>query len=383
MLFLLMLALSFSIPSVCSNTYKVVCYHGNWAAYRSGDGKFSISNIDPYLCTHIVYAFVGLNSNFTINILDPWQGVDLAGFTNFNNLRTKNSKLKTLIAIGGWNEGSERYSAMVSSASNRKTFIQSAINFIQKYDFNGFDLDWEYPSQRGGGSADIANFVSLLREMRTEFNIYGYLLSAAVAAPASSVDTSYNVPALSTYLDFINVMTYDLHGPWDSVTGQNAPLYPASSDVTAFQKSLNVDACISGWIERGASPSKIVMGVATYGRSYTLQNSGNTNIGAPTTGGGAAGKYSGESGYLGYNEICEYVNAGWTVVWDDQQKVPYAYKGNQWIGYDNPKSIAIKVAYAKARGLGGVMVWSLETDDFNGKCGSVNPILNQIKTSFN
>nr|XP_022901760.1 acidic mammalian chitinase-like [Onthophagus taurus] len=382
MLFLLILALTGSITSVYSKTDKLVCYYANWAAYRNGDGKFEIKNIDPNLCTHLIYAFVGLNDDSTIKILDSWQGVDLAGFKNFNNLRNKNSKLKTLIAIGGASEGSAKYSAMVSSASNRKKFIQSAVKFIQKYKFNGFDLDWEYPAQNGGKPSDKANFVFLLKEMRKEFDNHGYLLSAAVAASSSSVDLSYNVPALSKYLDFINVMAYDLHGSWESVTGQNAPLYPSSSDVTDFQKSLTVDASISGWIQKGASPSKLIMGIGTYGRTFTLQNSANTKVGAPTTGAGTAGKYTGEAGFLGYNEICENEKAGWTVVWDNKQKVPYAYKGNQWVGYDNPRSVALKVAYAKKRGLGGIMVWTLDTDDFHGKCGKVHPILNQIKTSL-
>ncbi|XP_022901759.2 acidic mammalian chitinase-like [Onthophagus taurus] len=382
MLFLVLLALTGSIASVYSKTDRIVCYYESWAGYRNGDGKFEIKNIDPNLCTHLIYAFAGLNDDSTIKILDNWAALDLGGFKNFNDLRNKNSKLKTLIAVGGASEGSAKYSAMVSSASKRKTFIQSAVKFIQEYNFDGLDLDWEYPAQNGGKPADKEKFVSLLKEMRKEFDKNGYLLSAAVAAWAESVDTSYNVPALSQYLDFINVMTYDLHGSWQSVTGQNAPLYPSSSDVTDFEKSLTVDASISGWIQRGASPSKLNMGVGAYGRSFTLRSSGNTKVGAPTKGAGKPGKYTGEGGYLGYNEICENVKAGWTEVWDDQQKVPYAFKGNQWVGYDNPKSIAIKVDYAKSRGLGGIMVWALDTDDFRGKCGDVNPILNQIKNSL-
>lgn len=39
----------------------------------------------------------------------------------------------------------------------------------------------------------------------------------------------------------------------------------------------------------------------------------------------------------------EQLKGGWTVVWDDEQKVPYMYKGNQWVGYDNPESLKLKV----------------------------------------
>lgn len=76
----------------------------------------------------------------------------------FTNLKTKNPKLKSLLAIGGWNEGSKTYSAMVSSASLRAVFIKSALAIIKTYGFDGFDLDWEYPAQRGGASTDKVSF---------------------------------------------------------------------------------------------------------------------------------------------------------------------------------------------------------------------------------
>ncbi len=50
--------------------------------------------------------------------------------------------------------------------------------------------------------------------------------------------------------------------------------------------------------------------------------------------------------------------------------MPYAVKGNQWIGYDDVESIGEKVEFLKSRHLGGGMAWSLDTDDFRGKCGS-------------
>lgn len=72
------------------------------------------------------------------------------------------------------------------------------------------------------------------------------------------------------------------------------------------------------------------------------------------------------------------MEGGWTEVWDDEQKVPYAYKGNQWVGYDTPYSAQLKVEFAKNNNLAGVMVWSVETDDFLGICGEKYPILNAI-----
>jgi len=144
-----------------------------------------------------------------------------------------------------------------------------------------------------------------------------------------------------------------------------------------------VDACIRNWINKGASPSNLILGVGAYGRGFTVANACSIKLGASHSGGCTAGPYTREAGILGYNEICEKLLAGgWTVVMDDDMKAPYMCKDNQWIGYDNPASIAIKTKYAMDMGLGGVMVWSLETDDFKGKCGQVNPLLNAIKTTL-
>lgn len=68
----------------------------------------------------------------------------------------------------------------------------------------------------------------------------------------------------------------------------------------------------------------------------------------------------------------------WTVVWDDWHQAPYAYRDNQWVGYDNEKSIALKVDFAKSLNLAGAMIWSVETDDFRGTCGKKYPLLNKI-----
>lgn len=93
---------------------KMVCYYGSWAVYRPGNGKFDIENIDPFLCTHIVYGFAGLGSNNTIQALDPYNDLyenwGKGAYLRLTALKKKNPDLKTLIAIGGWNEGSLKYS---------------------------------------------------------------------------------------------------------------------------------------------------------------------------------------------------------------------------------------------------------------------------------
>lgn len=84
-------------------------------------------------------------------------------YAEVNAVKRINPGLKTLLAMGGWTAGSKPYSDMAASPANRRTFIQSAISWLRKYDFDGLDMDWEYPANRGGAPEDFNNFPILLR----------------------------------------------------------------------------------------------------------------------------------------------------------------------------------------------------------------------------
>ncbi|XP_062559638.1 acidic mammalian chitinase-like [Armigeres subalbatus] len=363
-------------------TDKVVCYFGSWATYRTGNGKFDVEDINPNLCTHIIYSFVGLDATTnTVKSLDTWNDVSLKSLQRFIALKSKNPSVKLMLAIGGWNEGSTSYSNMAASSSSRKTFIDSVVNFLQTNGFDGFDIDWEYPTQRGGSAQDRTNFVTLLSELRTRFSSLGYLLSIAVGASKDLLSTAYNVPEINKYVDFVNLMTYDFHSFWDGKTGHNAPLYAASWEGSS--SIFNIDASVRGWLDGGLTSSKLVLGVPAYAQTYTLASSGSNGVGASVSAGGSAGPYSQQAGFLTYLEVCEILKTGYTKVWDDVQKVPYAYLGSQWISYDDVTSIGLKVAYAKSKNLGGVMVWSIESEDDKNVCGGgAYPILGAINTAI-
>ncbi|KAK0081746.1 hypothetical protein PV325_007400 [Microctonus aethiopoides] len=363
---------------------KVFCYFGSWSVYRPGNGNFNITrDIDPSLCTHLVYTFVGLKNN-EISILDPWADLssDAGGHKNgyalFNALREKNPQLKTLIAIGGWNEGSRRYSYMAKNEEFREHFAANAADFVRKHGFNGMDFDWEYPAQRGGAPEDVQNYIELLKVLRIYFDEHNLMLTAAVAPTEVSASKSYRIPEIIKYLDYVNIMTYDFHVGIENKTDVHAPLYQGSEE-SQYYEGWNAEASIKYWLSQGCPKEKILMGVPLYGRSFTLCDPNVNHIGAPACGPGNAGSYSREPGMLGYNEICEmFKQQSWNEQYDEERHAPYAHNDFQWITYDNVRSIKKKTELIKKLNLGGAMVWSIETDDFSGICGEKYPLLNTL-----
>ncbi|CAL4096929.1 unnamed protein product, partial [Meganyctiphanes norvegica] len=121
----LLLQVVLGAPSAASVTNpKVVCYYGSWSVYRNGIGKFDVENIDVNLCTHIIYTFAGLDeSTSKIKVLDPCNDLPENWGKNayglFTGLKAQNPELKTLLAIGGWNEGSMKYSKMAADPKKR------------------------------------------------------------------------------------------------------------------------------------------------------------------------------------------------------------------------------------------------------------------------
>lgn len=125
------------------------------------------------------------------------------------------------------------------------------------------------------------------------------------------------------------------------------------------------------------------MGMPLYGQSFQLENTKNNGLNAKAPGPGQAGEFTRAAGFLAYYEICDKVNnKGWTVVQDPKRRMgPYAYKGNQWVSYDDKEMIRIKSEFIRRMDLGGGMIWALDLDDFKNRCGEGrHPLLSTIRT---
>ena len=379
-------------------TEKVVmCYFEGWATYRNGDGQFDVEDLDPFLCTHLMFGFAGLHpTKHTIMSLDPWNDLydnwGKGAFDRFNRLKLYNPGLKTILAIGGWNEGSENYSDMALTQEGRTTFISSCLDMILRHGFDGLDMDWEYPGGRAdslGRPEDKQNFISLLREMRERFDEHGLIITAAVSAGFSTIDQAYDIPAMSELLDYINLMSYDYHGWWEghAFTGHNSPLYgsPAEEAEESPGYRMNTNYSVNYFLENGAKRSQLLVGMTAYGRGFTLKNKDDNGVYAEAIAGSPAGPYTQTDGYLGYHEICERIlsSGDWNIVRDEYAITPYAVKDNVWISYDDEESVRIKSQYVLSEDLGGAMFWAVDTDDFKGKCGSKFTLISAVAEELN
>ena len=309
--------------------------------------NFGEKDIDPHMCTHIIYSFAGLDeSTLQIKSLDYERDVEQNGFQNVIALKQKNPQLKVLIAIGGWNEGVKKYSEMVSTKEKRSNFVRSVIEFLELHNFDGLDLDWEYPGDtgRGGSWSDKENYVKLLEELRQPFDANGWLLTAAVPAPKSRIDPGYDVPKVAQLLDFINVMNYDMHGTWEPYADHHAKLFKREDDYYPYN-SLNVDFAMKYWHQKGAPKDKLIMGVPFYGRNFLLQNPSNNKPGpnAKSQKEGFEGEFTEEKGFIAYYEICKLASEPGWVKKKDVGGNDYIYNGQKWVGYDTKEAIEKKV----------------------------------------
>lgn len=341
-------------PVVTPST-KVIGYYAAWAAYSG----YTPDKIDVTKLTHINYAFANIGSDLKITLGYP--DVDPSNIAKLNSLKLINPNLKTLIAVGGWS-WSGRFSDAALTETSRTAFADSCVAFVVKYGFDGIDIDWEYPVS-GGLSTNIrraedkVNFTLLMQKLREKLDAQGqldgkkYLLSFAGAAGSWYLN-NIEPAKLAQTVDYVNLMTYDLHGSWDTYTDFNSPLY-SNSDVSPQYKD-SVDTSVTVWLKVGFPATKLVMGVPFYG--YVFKAVTNSNNGLYQT-------YSGANSISYSNIASNYLNApGYIRYFHSESKVPWLFNGSTFITYEDEISMGWKADYIKTKGLGGAMIWELSQD---------------------
>ncbi|PPR06461.1 hypothetical protein CVT24_002622 [Panaeolus cyanescens] len=367
---------------------ELVGYFSNWAQYRGLDpsipacdrnNSFLPEHVNPHLYTHLIYAFVFMANNNSI-IPHEYNDVDLS--LRFNAwVKEINPNCKTSFAVGGWsmNDGPSRYtggidystffSEMVATQAGRATFIDSCISWARDLNFDGIDIDWEYVGDpdRGGRPEDTVNFTKLVQEMRAKVEAEAAAtgkprLLITVASPADpSKFALIEGQAVSNYIDWYNLMTYDFYGNWSPTMEVQAPIADTIQEGWSFTSAIDL------YLNAGIPANKINVGMPLYGRVWTMDDPGCNTPGC-TGSAGVAGRCTAEKGYLSYFEIKEISDALASQNLEDSavnfvtQNGYYMVFDNQWVGYDDDLSFQSKVNIINERGLRGGMLWAVDLD---------------------
>jgi chitinase len=363
------------IPSrlkAINNDLKVVCFVTNWSFYRKKDGKYVPENLNPKLCTHIIFVYAKLDPDLLELIeFDKWTDLENQLYSRTVGL---DRDVSVLLGIGGWTDSvGDKYTRLVSNARNRKNFIQKAISFLREHRFKGLHFDWNYPicwqsDCKAGQATDKDYFSIFMEEMSREFKKYNLILSTSISGYKEIIAKSYDMKSLSRSVDFFTVMTYDYHGSWETKTGHVSPLYGSNDDT---YPQYNTDFAMQYLVNLGADKEKLIMGIPFYGQSFTLsKQKSNQAFNSVALGPGMAGEFTLQPGMLSYSEICDNIRTKQWVKGFDQSKKsgPYASDGKQWVGYDDVEMVRIKTRYAANEGFGGVAAWTVDLDDFNNRC---------------
>ncbi|XP_076459791.1 chitinase-3-like protein 2 isoform X2 [Babylonia areolata] len=362
---------------VCQSFIRF-CYFVNWANRRPSPlNRFDVEHIDPSLCTHLVYAFAGVDADAGRIVPlypadeDPSPG-NRGRYKRFNDLKKTNKHLKTILSIGGEYAGSEQFIAISRDHSTLQTFTQTTVEFLQKRDFDGLDIDWEYPN-----ATTKTSFSDILQALHTAFeanrvNGKRLILTAALPVGREKIQGGYDITALSKYLDLANLMTYDYHGGWSTITGFDSPLFSRTSN-RQFNQELSTEWTVHYYISKGLPASKILVGVTAAGARFKLEHTNLTGVGAPVIQSPSprlSPLWELPDRYA-YPEICQILeNPNSVRVFDEEQQVPYMYLNDDWCGYDDVQSVKRKREWMVKMGVAGAMFWALDMDDFTGKvCG--------------
>jgi len=323
----------------------VTAYYPGWE-----QGYMPASNVDFTAVTHIIHFSVVPNSNGTLDI--GVNGITTANATDLIS-RAHKAGVKVLICAGGADSESGFQGA--TSSANLATFINQLCGLVSSYGYDGVDIDWEPLS-----SSDAEQYTNLINGLRAQLNLFSppRMLTAAAGGGESTF------AAVQNQFDQINVMTYDLAGPWEGwVTWYNSPIYNGGYRFPSTGGLIPcADSSIAGYLSAGVSAGELGIGVAFYGYVWA----GGTGT---STGGVSEPRQSWTtaptSTSTDYNTIMSTYFQSNLYHYDAVAQAAYLGIDNpgstndKFIPYDDERVCQAKVSYAFNQGLGGVMIWEL------------------------
>ena len=314
--------------------------------------------VDAAKLTHINYAFANVKDGRLVEGFAR----DAENLRVLTGLRERNPELRVLVSVGGWT-WSKGFSDAALTAESRGRFCESAVAYVKRHDLDGLDVDWEYPGLPGDSNPyrpeDRANFTALMTDLRAHLDAAAagsdrrYLLTfAAGAFPDYLAHAAMN--EVAGVVDFVNLMTYDFRVPGaEPEAGHNANLLAHPKDASGS----SADRAVRDFLAAGVPARKLVLGVPFYGRAWEVQGDY-----GPLYAPGKAAKGFGSGRYSALRELPG--QAGWLRLWDDAAQAPWLWNPEKrlFVSYEDPRSLRLKCALVRERGLGGVMFWEYSED---------------------
>ncbi len=275
----------------------------------------------------------------------------------FKRIRKENADCKLVLSIGGWGAGG--FSEAAADEEGREKFALTAVEIIKKYELDGLDIDWEYPCISTAGIAatydDRENFTKLIktsREIMDKELGKDKMLTIAAGAGEYFINST-NMSEVEKYLDYVQLMTYDLRGGYHIITGHHTNLLDDKKDILQASAK-KAAACFE---KAGVPRDKLILGAAYYSRMWKGvpdRESGLHQM-AETTGG-----YGPSYGEL----VKDYINKnGYKRYFDEEARAPWLFNGDTFISYDDEVSCKEKAEYVVKNGLGGIMFWEYRLDE--------------------
>jgi chitinase len=326
---------------------------GLWnSAYYAGwmQNYLPAEQVDFTAMTHVIHFAVVPRTDGSLD--SDANAISLANSTDMV-ARAHAAGVKVLISVGG--EDSAQGFRGATTTANRPRFVTNLVKFVTSRGYDGVDVDWE-PLDAG----DIGSYSNLINELRLALNAITPrpLLTAAVGSQPALF------ASLQSRFDQINLMTYSFSGPYPGwVTWFNGPVYdggyrfPSSGELVP-----SADGVVSNFLSHGVLASKLGIGISFYGCVWSG--------GQGTSTGGAAlprqsWKIPPKTTEIAYSTIMSSYYQPQLYYWDTNAEAAYlsidqpGFADDKFISYDDPTACRAKVAYAKQKGLGGLIIWEL------------------------
>jgi GH18 family chitinase len=310
------------IPSLQAQQWSV----GYWTPW--GSPALPPAAIEWGGVTHVVHAWALVNPDGTLDLTT--QRVSTDGPVLIAAAHASGVKVLLGVAQMYWT-GKTTYLQQAASA-NRTVLVNNIMNVVNTYGFDGVDIDWE-PFSAGSNGPTMK---LLAQDLRAQLG------ARSLSAAAIVTDYAY-WGSVATYMDRIGVMTYDLTGTWNPYSWHNAALYDPDGMVWS------VDLAVKRFTANGVPAAKLSIGIPFFGYRWT---------GGGITGPQQHWNSTPSVSQVYYNTFVSTINAT-NYRWDSQAKVPYLTGSSSFLTFDDETSIAEKVNYAKAKGLGGWIIWEL------------------------